>query len=50
MIITFQPAGQMEAFFEDFAKVTTARPDALVNGSLYGIEGVGPRVTADGVE
>ena len=50
MIITFQPAGRMEAFFEDFAKVTTARPDALVNGSLYGIEGVGPRVTADGVK
>jgi hypothetical protein len=50
MIITFQPAGRMEAFFKDFSKVTTARPDALVNGSLYGIEGVGPRVTADGVK
>jgi mannose-6-phosphate isomerase-like protein (cupin superfamily) len=50
MIITFQPAGRMEAFFEEFAKVTTARPDALVNGALYGIEGVGPRVTADGVK
>src|SRR5688572_24126239 len=50
MIITFQPAGRMEAFFEEFAKVTTARPDALVDGSLYGIAGVGPRVTADGVK
>jgi mannose-6-phosphate isomerase-like protein (cupin superfamily) len=50
MIITFQPAGRMEAFFEEFAKVTTARPDAMVNGVVYGIEGVGPRVTADGVK
>jgi mannose-6-phosphate isomerase-like protein (cupin superfamily) len=49
MIISFQPAGRMEAFFEEFAKVTTVQPDAMVNGSLYGIEGVGPRVTADGV-
>ena len=40
----------MEAFFSDFARATTAQPDAIVNGSLYGIEGVGPRVTADGVK
>jgi mannose-6-phosphate isomerase-like protein (cupin superfamily) len=50
MIITFQPAGRMEAFFEDFAKTTTAKPDAPVDGSQYGIEGVGPRVTADAVK
>ena len=50
MIIAFQPAGKMEAFFEEFARVTTARPDAMVNGSVYGIEAVGPRVTADGVK
>lgn len=50
MLITFQPAGRMEAFFEEFAKVTTAQPGALVNGSLYGIESMGPRVTADAVK
>jgi mannose-6-phosphate isomerase-like protein (cupin superfamily) len=50
MIITFQPAGTMEAFFEEFAKVTTAQPDAMVNGSVYGIDGLGPRVIADGVK
>ncbi|MEJ7609317.1 MAG: cupin domain-containing protein [Bryobacteraceae bacterium] len=44
MIIAFEPAGEMEAFFVEFAKVTTLNPKAMVKGS-YGMEGIGPRWT-----
>jgi quercetin dioxygenase-like cupin family protein len=50
MLISFQPAGEMEEFFEEFAKFTTAvsagrQPERLPQDGRYGIYRVGPRVT-----
>jgi mannose-6-phosphate isomerase-like protein (cupin superfamily) len=54
MIISFQPAGEAEQFFEEYAKFTTAlsagqQPPPPVDGR-FGIYRVGPRVTPDGVK
>jgi quercetin dioxygenase-like cupin family protein len=50
MLISFQPAGQMEQFFEEYAKLTTARsagrqPERPPEDGRYGIYRIGPRVT-----
>ena len=50
MLIGFQPAERMEQFFEEFAKATTLGSNFRVDNTLYGMESVGPRVTADGVK
>ena len=50
MIIGFQPAGRMEEFFVEFARLSTLGPDAPLDSTPYGMENVGPRVTPDGVK
>ena len=54
MIISFQPAGEMEQFFEEYAKMTTAlhagqQPPPPVDGR-FGIYRVGPRVSPTDVK
>jgi len=54
MIISFQPAGQMEEFFVEYAKVSAARAagqqPARFDDARYGLETVGPRVSPDDVK
>ena len=50
MIISFQPAGRMEEFFVEYARVSTAGPGARLDPTPYGMENLGPRVTPDGVK
>jgi mannose-6-phosphate isomerase-like protein (cupin superfamily) len=50
MLISFQPAGQIEEMFEEYAKLTTAltagrQPERPPQDGRYGIYRVGPRVT-----
>ena len=49
-IISFQPAGRMEEFFAELAKLSTLGPDAPLDNTRYGMESVGPRVTPDGAK
>ena len=54
MLISFQPAGQMEQFFEEYAKMTTAlragqQTPPPVDGR-FGIYRVGPRVSPTDVK